>query len=199
MGFGSIFYYVWETKNPAQFDMYGFPLAAGLLAGEGLGGVVQALLTVAGVGGDGVSVQENVLINDLVQAVLCDFGLARLADGQPSGLTTTKTIKGSIRYMSPELLDEDPVMTGLNPYNSHRSDQQVLLALALRQPPALIDDLELQNPELEALLAKCWDATPAARPQAPDCLSYLKKPVLNGARSPRTIASIKFEQAWETK
>ncbi|KIO25368.1 hypothetical protein M407DRAFT_75782 [Tulasnella calospora MUT 4182] len=55
MGFGSIMYYVWEIKNPAQFDMYGFPLAAGLLAGEGLGGVVQALLTVAGVGGDGIS------------------------------------------------------------------------------------------------------------------------------------------------
>ncbi|KIO17519.1 hypothetical protein M407DRAFT_228119 [Tulasnella calospora MUT 4182] len=55
MGFGSIMYYAWEIKNPAQFDMYGFPLAAGLLAGEGLGGVVQALLTVAGVGGDGVT------------------------------------------------------------------------------------------------------------------------------------------------
>ncbi|KAG8955125.1 hypothetical protein FRC04_009582 [Tulasnella sp. 424] len=55
MGFGSIAYYVWEIKNPAQFDMYGFPFAAGLLAGEGLGGVVQALLTVAGVGGDGIT------------------------------------------------------------------------------------------------------------------------------------------------
>ncbi|KAG8925020.1 hypothetical protein FRC01_010779 [Tulasnella sp. 417] len=56
-------------------------------------------------------VLENVLITDRVEAVLCDFGLARLADGQPSGLTTTKTIKGSTRYMSPELLDEGAVHT----------------------------------------------------------------------------------------
>ncbi|KIO25367.1 hypothetical protein M407DRAFT_49969, partial [Tulasnella calospora MUT 4182] len=54
---------------------------------------------------------ENVLITDQVAAVLCDFGLARLMDGQHSGLTTTKTIKASTRYMSPELLDEDPVHT----------------------------------------------------------------------------------------
>ncbi|KAG8916031.1 hypothetical protein FRC01_003420, partial [Tulasnella sp. 417] len=54
---------------------------------------------------------ENVLITDRVGAVLCDFGLARLTDGQPSGLTTTKTVKGSTRYMSPELLEEGAVHT----------------------------------------------------------------------------------------
>ncbi|KAG8938937.1 hypothetical protein FRC04_007233 [Tulasnella sp. 424] len=52
IGFGFV---VPQITNPAQFDMYGFPFAAGLLAGEGLGGVVQALLTVAGVGGDGIT------------------------------------------------------------------------------------------------------------------------------------------------
>ncbi|KAG8900722.1 hypothetical protein FRB99_005795 [Tulasnella sp. 403] len=55
MGGGSVFYYVWEKRNPVQFDMYGYPLAAGLLAGEGLGGVVQALLQVAGVAGNGIT------------------------------------------------------------------------------------------------------------------------------------------------
>jgi len=54
MAFGSLFNHFWAIRNPAQFDMYGFPLAAGLLAGEGLGGVVQALLQVAGVGADGI-------------------------------------------------------------------------------------------------------------------------------------------------
>lgn len=51
------------------------------------------------------------MITDQVEAVLCDFGLARLTDGQPSGLTTSKTVKGSTRYMSPELLEEDAVHT----------------------------------------------------------------------------------------
>lgn len=37
----------------------------------------------------------------------CDFGLARVMDNQPSGLTTTTTVKGTTRYLSPELLLDD--------------------------------------------------------------------------------------------
>jgi uncharacterized oligopeptide transporter (OPT) family protein len=55
MGAGAIFWHYWEKKNPDNFEMYGFSVSAGLLAGEGLGGVVQALLQVAGVAGDGIS------------------------------------------------------------------------------------------------------------------------------------------------
>jgi len=51
MAIGSTFNYVWLKKWPKGFDMYMFAVAAGLLAGEGLGGVFQALLAVAGVGG----------------------------------------------------------------------------------------------------------------------------------------------------
>ncbi|KAG9048658.1 hypothetical protein FS837_012286 [Tulasnella sp. UAMH 9824] len=48
----------------------------------------------------------NVLINNGPEAVLCDFGLATFVEesGGPSGLTTSRSTKGSIRYMSPELL-----------------------------------------------------------------------------------------------
>ncbi|KIO23072.1 hypothetical protein M407DRAFT_78537, partial [Tulasnella calospora MUT 4182] len=52
----------------------------------------------------------NILINDSIHAVLCDFGLASFVQesGMSSGLTTSQSIKGSIRYMSPELhLEED--------------------------------------------------------------------------------------------
>lgn len=51
----------------------------------------------------------NVLISDKPDAVLCDFGLALFIEdsGAPSGLTTSKGIKVSPRYMSPELLDEE--------------------------------------------------------------------------------------------
>jgi len=38
-------------RNPAGFDMYMFAIAAGMLAGEGLGGVFQALLAIIGVDG----------------------------------------------------------------------------------------------------------------------------------------------------
>ncbi|KAG8931427.1 hypothetical protein FRC01_001320 [Tulasnella sp. 417] len=52
----------------------------------------------------------NILINDSLQAVLGDFGLASLMQESDtsSGLTTSRTPKGSLRYMSPELhLEED--------------------------------------------------------------------------------------------
>jgi uncharacterized oligopeptide transporter (OPT) family protein len=52
MFFGSIFAWRWMTKNPRSYDMYGFAVSAGMLAGEGLGGVFQALLSVAGVLGE---------------------------------------------------------------------------------------------------------------------------------------------------
>ncbi|KAI0745132.1 OPT oligopeptide transporter [Earliella scabrosa] len=51
MAAGSIFNYLWQKRNPAGFDMYMFSISAGMLAGEGLGGVLQALLAVAKVDG----------------------------------------------------------------------------------------------------------------------------------------------------
>ncbi|PFH49590.1 hypothetical protein AMATHDRAFT_76138 [Amanita thiersii Skay4041] len=51
MAVGSSFNYFWLKRNPRSFDMYMFAIAAGLLAGEGLGGVFQALLAVIGVDG----------------------------------------------------------------------------------------------------------------------------------------------------
>ncbi|KAF5356770.1 hypothetical protein D9756_006705 [Leucocoprinus leucothites] len=51
MAAGSVYCYLWQKRNPASYDMYMFAVSAGLLAGEGLGGVFQALLAVIGVDG----------------------------------------------------------------------------------------------------------------------------------------------------
>ncbi|KAJ3530211.1 hypothetical protein NMY22_g8666 [Coprinellus aureogranulatus] len=51
MAAGSTFNYFWLRRNPKSYDMYMFAVSAGLLAGEGLGGVFQALLAIAGVDG----------------------------------------------------------------------------------------------------------------------------------------------------
>ncbi|KAG9048664.1 hypothetical protein FS837_012292 [Tulasnella sp. UAMH 9824] len=50
----------------------------------------------------------NVLINNMFDAVLCDFGLAAFVEDPetPSGLTTSRSVKGSTRYMSPELFQD---------------------------------------------------------------------------------------------
>ncbi|KAF8761685.1 OPT oligopeptide transporter protein [Rhizoctonia solani] len=60
MAAGATFNYLWERRNPRSFDMYMFPISAGMLAGEGLGGVLLALLSVAGVGADGVKYGTSV-------------------------------------------------------------------------------------------------------------------------------------------
>lgn len=51
MAVGAVFNYYWRKRNPKSFDLYMFAIAAGLLAGEGLGGVFNALLAVIGVDG----------------------------------------------------------------------------------------------------------------------------------------------------
>ena len=51
--------------------------------------------------------QVNVLVGPEPRALLCDYGLSRMIapDGVTSGMTTTGTPM-SIRYASPELLDD---------------------------------------------------------------------------------------------
>ncbi|KAF2723590.1 oligopeptide transporter [Polychaeton citri CBS 116435] len=51
MCIGSIASYFWMKKNPKHFDIYGYAVAAGLIAGEGIGGVVNAIFQVAGIAG----------------------------------------------------------------------------------------------------------------------------------------------------
>lgn len=51
MAVGSLYCYFWQKRNPASYDMYMFAVAAGMLAGEGLAGVFQALLAIIGVDG----------------------------------------------------------------------------------------------------------------------------------------------------
>lgn len=51
MAAGSVYCYLWQKRNPASYDMYMFAVSAGMLAGEGLGGVFQALLAIIGVDG----------------------------------------------------------------------------------------------------------------------------------------------------
>ncbi|KAK0735266.1 OPT oligopeptide transporter protein-domain-containing protein [Lasiosphaeria miniovina] len=48
---GAIIAALWRKWDMRTWDIYGYALAAGLIAGEGLGGVVGAVLTLAGVDG----------------------------------------------------------------------------------------------------------------------------------------------------
>lgn len=52
MAVGAILSYIWLKRSPASWENYAYSLAAGLSAGEGIGGVINAILQVAGVAGD---------------------------------------------------------------------------------------------------------------------------------------------------
>ncbi|KAI9368931.1 OPT superfamily oligopeptide transporter [Aspergillus egyptiacus] len=49
---GAVVGVVWRRKSPAGFEEYGAALAAGLMAGEGIGGSVNAVLAILGLGGE---------------------------------------------------------------------------------------------------------------------------------------------------
>lgn len=54
------------------------------------------------------SFQENILLDNGDCAVLCDFGLSSvMEDSMSTGLTTSDGFKGSLRWCSPELLDNE--------------------------------------------------------------------------------------------
>ncbi|KAL9106236.1 MAG: hypothetical protein Q9227_008704 [Pyrenula ochraceoflavens] len=51
MAFGATMVFFWKKNYPVAFGMYCYAVAAGFIAGEGLGGIVGAVLQIAGVSG----------------------------------------------------------------------------------------------------------------------------------------------------
>ncbi|KAG8955752.1 hypothetical protein FRC04_007743 [Tulasnella sp. 424] len=150
----------------------------------------------------------NVLIKENLDAVLCDFGLARfiLESGVSFGLTTSKTPKGSIRYMAPELvLPEKPnlhtlesdvwawactvfeVLTGCEPYPDALRPEVIVVALARGQSPGSVDLLDslvssgyiTDRPTLDSLksiIPDCWIMDSAKRLSSSEILDRLISP-----------------------
>lgn len=138
----------------------------------------------------------NVLVNEVPGAVLCDFGLAKFVDdsGISSGLTTSRSIKGSLRYMSPEISDDEAkhslesdiwawacttfeILTDVIPYATRRNDRGIMGAVLQGEPPASMDLLsgfaqKFDIPSrstffaLQTLIPECWSGNPEDRPSS---------------------------------
>ena len=52
MMFGSLIAFVWRRRWPNMWFLFGYAIAAGMIAGEGLGGIVNAVLQIGKVGGN---------------------------------------------------------------------------------------------------------------------------------------------------
>ncbi|KAI0505383.1 OPT oligopeptide transporter protein-domain-containing protein [Xylaria bambusicola] len=49
---GAIMAKVWKRKRPSDFEQLGFGVAAGLVAGEGIGGTINCILSILGISGE---------------------------------------------------------------------------------------------------------------------------------------------------
>lgn len=69
--------------------------------------------------------KNNILITDRENAVIADFGIPKVLEDRPTGLTTSSWAQGTIRYCSPELV------TNSKPQHSLESDIWALGCLIL--------------------------------------------------------------------
>lgn len=53
------------------------------------------------------SIKGNVLISIERKAMLADFGLSQALEDGSTGLTTSSSLKGTVRYYSPELVNPE--------------------------------------------------------------------------------------------
>ncbi|KAG9003497.1 hypothetical protein FRB94_003080 [Tulasnella sp. JGI-2019a] len=126
----------------------------------------------------------NVLLDVDVRPVLCDFGMTKILDSEFNCTSTAMKGAGSLRWMSPELMNNAPrtpgsdiysfgmtiVITGKVPYPD--LNNQFALAKALingQRPPATPSTRNGRSfGNLWELASRCWEDDPAKRPSASD-------------------------------
>jgi len=137
---------------------------------------------------------ENIIISDSGDAMLADFGLARLVDTIAAMTATTTTFAGSARFMAPELVlptqaesvKDAPrtsksdvyafaclilqIFTGERPFGHLPLEPMVILAIARgekpsAQPPGLEAFSRGFDEDLWALANRCWAFDPLERPK----------------------------------
>ncbi len=143
-------------------------------------------------------------------AVVTDFGVAKaISAAMPSvGATTSGMAIGTPAYMAPEQLAGDPaadhrmdiyavgllgyeLLAGEAPFNEN-SPQATMAAQLTRSPEPLSNSREDVPPQLSALIMKCLEKNPSARPQTAaellvelDALAFLSGDYFPPARPAR--------------
>ncbi|KAG8917545.1 hypothetical protein FRC01_002381 [Tulasnella sp. 417] len=125
---------------------------------------------------------------------------------ESSGLTTSRSTKGSIRYMSPELFQDNSkhtlesdvwawgctafeVLTGNIPYSEKQSDAASMVEICRGSAPGLISTLAslIMDPAvdpvcqarvsaLQSIIPQCWKVIPTERPLSSDALHSITNP-----------------------
>ena len=142
----------------------------------------------------------NILFNEHDQAVLTDFGIARLVEG--SNLTQDGITTGTPAYMSPEQATGQPVdkrtdlyalgiilyelLAGMPPFADDGSVSVLLKHLNTPVPP-ITKYLGIHNPDMEALVQKALAKNPDDRFQTAQEFAQALKPVFGLKDTPAPI------------
>ncbi|KAG9041816.1 hypothetical protein FS837_011699 [Tulasnella sp. UAMH 9824] len=135
---------------------------------------------------------QNIIVQDNLEAVLCDFGISRviLDEEEHSGWTTSTACGGTKGFQSKEILDEGPPTTAADVY----AFAGAILATMSGQPPfwkkvvtataiaiALGKTAEQKDhpklPETDSLwvlMRECWHSEPYSRLRKADLLKRLE-------------------------
>ncbi|CAE7227874.1 unnamed protein product [Rhizoctonia solani] len=133
---------------------------------------------------------ENILVGFDGRAKISLFSFGRVLASLPSAAGVTASI-GSIialRWMSPELSRDDQqpstesdmwtILTGLEPYTSHRRDDFAGAESMRGQPPGSLASVDYSRAWITngvwGTIGKCWRREPLLRPSAGEFLKVLK-------------------------
>ncbi|THU80549.1 kinase-like protein [Dendrothele bispora CBS 962.96] len=128
----------------------------------------------------------NILISDNHQCCLADFGLAVATESQSLGGTTTNGVRGSTRWLAPELFDLDAapnvqnltprdiyafgctayeILAGHVPFVNLSPDAKIMMAVLRGVRPSRPDS-PLCHDYIWNLVEKCWAQEASSRPRS---------------------------------
>ncbi|KAG9018098.1 hypothetical protein FRB90_012287 [Tulasnella sp. 427] len=145
---------------------------------------------------------SNVLIKDDGHAAICDFGLAQVLDEEFERLASQTIHRGTVRWTSPERLDDDgplapssdvwswawliwEIMTEQIPFHHISHSAAVIFhIITLKLPPYEQASGIADVPTLPKLLQLCWQREPESRLPMEECIDRLEN-ILEGFGTPQ--------------
>jgi hypothetical protein len=158
---------------------------------------------------------ENILIDRATkQAMVTDFGIARLAEAGP--LTATGQLLGTVYYVSPEQVAGEPIdqrsdiyslgvvgflaLTGTFPFDAELASAVLVAHVNKAAPP--VRSLVPSVPQaLAAIIDRCLSKRPANRFESSekllDALEAFLQPNHRAAAKPKLISDTEAQAVWE--
>ncbi|KAG8915669.1 hypothetical protein FRC00_001535 [Tulasnella sp. 408] len=147
---------------------------------------------------------SNVLVKNDGRAAICDFGLAQVLDEEFERLASQTTHRGTIRWTSPERLEDNgplapssdvwswawliwEFMTEKIPFHFVSHASAVIFHIVTLKFPAYDQEAAISAiPTLSKLMQLCWQKEPGSRLSMEECIERLEQ-ILEGYEPPEHV------------